>query len=549
MSMNLLQDPLFSVRTGQTTRAASLPETLALLAERGEPLDFPQIRPHQKISWHTTLCQIAAIAMIQVRATDFLTEAEDWRAAIEAVAGTQPWELVENDWTKPAFLQPPITADTNPKKYEYSTASPDELEITVGAKRIDLKDGQDHRPTPERWIYALISHQTTSGYYGPKLYHVSRMNKGMGNRHQFSLAPQAANGAANWHEHIVRDASILANTHQEMSLADILLWTIPWDGEGQLSIEPLLRQPLYIEVARRLRMIQHPDHKLSALTATSKGTRIDLAATRGAVNDPWTLTAPQENGRKAVTVSTAGFDYRQLSNYLDPEVHTLPQLAMVHPTDTGPMTLVARALVRGQGKTEGYHEAVIPFAEKVTELFASPDGQKHLAQAVRIRVDEAGLIARALAHAVLTLMRNGDAQKKGKPSKHEGEIQRKYRAHFHKAVNADFWSMLSDELEADHDRGLQQTYHTAWVVETVRRVTTILRLAEDARLYRASHRYYAIDQARAILWNRTVNNRNLKHHFALPAQETNDEQASEDSDHDDDNDNDPTGDATSNATG
>ena len=330
-----------------------------------------------------------------------------------------------------------------------------------------------------------------------------------------------------------------------MSLKDILLWTIPWDGEHQLSIEPLLRQPLYIEVARRLRMIQDPGHRLSALTATSRVTRIDSAGTLGAVNDPWTLTASQGDGRKAVTVATAGFDYRQLSKYLDPEAHTLPELARVHPSDTGPMTLVARALVRGRGKTQGYHETTIPFAEKTTALLASPEGQKQLAQAVRTRVDEAGLIAQALAHAVLTLMRNGDGRNSRRPSKREGEVQQRFRTQFHRAIDTDFWSMLSDEIEADHDPTLQQAYHTAWVVETVRRATTILRLAEHVPLYRASHRYEAINQARAILWNRTVNNSSLKHHFALPPQDTDEDHASEDADHDDDNDdNDANGHAT-----
>ena len=51
----------------------------------------------------------------------------------------EPWQLVVDDITKPAFMQPPASSAEREKDYKSSVATPDELDMLVTSKNHDLK--------------------------------------------------------------------------------------------------------------------------------------------------------------------------------------------------------------------------------------------------------------------------------------------------------------------------------------------------------------------------------------------------------------------------
>ena len=51
----------------------------------------------------------------------------------------EPWQLVVDDITKPAFMQPPASSKAKEQEYKAAVATPDELDMLVTSKNHDLK--------------------------------------------------------------------------------------------------------------------------------------------------------------------------------------------------------------------------------------------------------------------------------------------------------------------------------------------------------------------------------------------------------------------------
>ena len=182
---NLLSDPLLTVTGG---RAVSLPELFASLAKR-EVREFPFLRPHQRPSWHMFLVQIGALAVWGAGWKELPDDPARWREALrkltDAFPDEEPWQLVVEDWARPAFLQPP-----DPGDLKWSPAdTPDELDLLILSKNHDLKRGTLQQASAEHWVYLLISVQTTVGFFGQKKYGIARMNGGFANRPLLGLVP------------------------------------------------------------------------------------------------------------------------------------------------------------------------------------------------------------------------------------------------------------------------------------------------------------------------------------------------------------------------
>ena len=189
------------------------------------------------------------------------------------------------------------------------------------------------------------------------------MNGGLGCRPAFSITPSTSPGV-----HVRRDIAALMERREELLndhdpfLTDDgvdLLWLKPWDGTKPEALSGRL-DPFYIEICRRIRLCSNPNDGMHAIRATSKAARINSKSLKGITGDPWTPINRKDN--KSLTLSRAGFSYRRTSEYLSTE---WKQPVLLKPTaledsEPGPMMLVARGMVRGQGKTEGYHERIIP---------------------------------------------------------------------------------------------------------------------------------------------------------------------------------------------
>ena len=500
--LNVLETPFITIRTPDGMTEVSLPGLYAALA-RNTVDDLHYLRPHQKHPIHATLCQIGAVAMINAGLTTAPKQAERWEEILSDLTRVefpedQPWYLYTPGITQPAFMQPPASSQKKAAEYRKVLESPDTMDITVGSKRHDVKDGVVRRPRAEHWFYALVTSQAASGFEGNRLYGNSRMNGGLSNRHGFSVTP-----GTRWGIHTVRDMDLLAQRYQSQNVSRHLLWTRAWDGEESetIKLEDLQPMALYVEACKRIRLIAQQGGEIShALRAGAKATRINSKETNGITQDPWMLT---ETG-KAVTVSRNGFGYREISRYLEPERYFLPELATARASDGDTVILVARTMARGQGKTEGYHEQEIPLRELATSMMRTRNGQEDLGAEATERANCVREVSSILRHAVKTYLQGGRSS--GEATSDHQKIIDNYSRQLQKAIEGDFWEKLQDGLESEDPRAARAEWTHRTLVPRARKV---LGLLQATALCPAQTRFMASALSEELFWRRTNTNRRL----------------------------------------
>ena len=451
--LNILNEPLIGYRppAGGIVNA-SLPEVFeALLDDRVE--SFPALRPHQRHAWHAFLVQLGAMAMQRAGLDAPPTGAGEWQRIIRALTldwpDDEPWQLVVDDIAKPAFMQPPATSGE--RDYKSAVATPDELDMLVTSKNHDLKSAVAERTGIDDWIFALITLQTMEGFGGAGNYGISRMNGGLGNRPAFSLALRSQSPGP----HVQRDIKALlelmpaiSDQFPSASGGYGLLWTLPWDGNAAEAL--LLNQlhPLYIEICRRIRLKTDRNGKLSGIRANSKASRISSKEFNGRTGDPWALI--DLKGEKVLTLSSGGFHYKRVTEYLtsgDFEASPLLRPTASEQRSQSPMQLVARAMVRGQGKTEGYYERTIPIGHKLSSamLRRNTAERDDLGVIAKERMDDIGRVQRILSHAIQVFAARGDRDRI--TSEHR-ERARPWLNRLDAIIDANFFDDLQMEFEA-----------------------------------------------------------------------------------------------------
>ena len=500
---NILTEPLIRADIGSgAVEWLSLPQVYAVLMT-DDVTSFPALRPHQRHAWHAFLSQLGVMAMHKADISDPPENADVWRDLLreltaDGCTGDEAWQLVVDEITMPAFMQPPASSPDRAKDYKPDATTPDGLDILVTSKNHDLKMAVGSDSGVDDWIFALVNLQTMAGYEGSGKYGVSRMNGGASSRPAFSLAPSLRVGA-----HIRRDIKVLASGFLDADApsdaAATLLWTRAWDGTETeaLPFAQLKKNPLYIEVCRRIRLRYSDSGNLYAIRATShkKGRRINADALNGRTGDPWT-PVDRKNG-KALTLGAGGFTYKRIVDYLtSAEVWDLPALCKATESErnsSDTMRLVARAMVRGQGKTEGYHERVIPVRKKMQMALmqrgAGDDDE--LGKVASRRIEEAGKVQSVLSYAIQVFAAGGDA---GGVSAEHRRLARPWLNKLDEIVDADFFDALQDELEAD-DAGERKRIHNEWLMNgedgVIDHARHTLRDAQDALPCAAILRYKA----------------------------------------------------------
>ncbi len=394
-------------RHDRETKSGSLFAIFAALA-RGEADSFPALRPHQLEPWHAFCVQIAAMALIRAGEQHDLPGTEEgWRKLLIGLTpdwpGGEAWSLVVDDWSKPALLQPPVVRPTDAGDYKNRLTTPDMLDMLVTSKNHDVKQGRMVHACDEDWLFALVTLQTYDGFLGAGNYGISRMNGGFASRMSFSLRPLGGASAA-----FIRDVRRLIATAAQRADGRTglpLLWLPPWDGTQTLSFATL--DPLYVDICRRVRLERNGED-LVARTAGSKGARVAAAELKGRTGDPW---APiKGDGSASVTPTAAGFGYRQIARLLDRSETSRPLLAeAADDDDREGLGIVATALVRGQGKTEGWHRRAIAISRSIgagrRQTFLDRTGR-----VAKARSDDAGSAKGALRRALFSLMQGGPDQ-------------------------------------------------------------------------------------------------------------------------------------------
>jgi CRISPR system Cascade subunit CasA len=379
----LLDVSVFHV-TGANGEVAclSLPQVLARLSA-GEDLSFTALRPHQRAPWHAFLVQLAYLALELEEDPRAPRVAADWadrlRTLTPGFEDDAPWCLVNADWQRPAFLQPPCSP-TRVADFKRTADSAQDIDVLVTARHHDEKTGKLPLRVEalDELVYALVVLQGWSAFLGAGNYNTMRMNGGFSSRPQFRLAFQRGSGPE-----FLRDVTALLDTRDELSAAvevrnagslvgeqHLLLWLPVWD-EGSLPLASV--HPLCLEVCRRVRLVKEGT-RLLLRRASSNAMRVAAKEQRGVVLDPW-VPIVRGDEAKALTAQSHSLGYRSLQAILfDTARYELPQLA--RPTERErrvnlPGTLIAQVLVSGDGGTDGLLNRELPIPAPVLSRLAS----------------------------------------------------------------------------------------------------------------------------------------------------------------------------------
>ena len=520
--LNLLTEPLIRFDPPGLPRAeASLPEVYAaLLDDRVEA--FPALRPHQRHAWHAFLVQLGAMALHQAGRIEPPPAAGEWRELLRALTphwpNDEPWHLVVDDITQPAFMQPPARAQERAADYKSAVNTPDELDMLVTSKNHDLKAAVVLDAKTDDWLFALVTLQTMEGYGGRYNYGISRMPSGYGNRPAFSFTPSIRPGA-----HVRRDMAALLEYRQaildeyELSNSGLrLLWLEPWDGT---KAEPLLisqLDPFYLEVCRLVRLRFLPGG-LQAIRTGSDDRRIKDA--KGLTGDPWAPVSNTTNARGTppAFLGARKFSYEQVTDGLfSPDWKQPPLLRLTsYDREAGDtLHLVARGMVRGEGGTSGYHERTIPLRPKVMQVFGRPEGPKELEDLARERIADIGKVQSILRNAIAAFAAYGNGSNGSRANPWANKLGEIVDARFFDDLQTEFEQDTREERERTRNRWLHN--NNDGVID---HASNILKAATESLPCPSIYRYKARVRAESIFWGRLRGANGLPAAFDNPDKE------------------------------
>lgn len=440
---NLLDEPLLGIEDADGRREkVTLPGLLARLSH-GTSTALTAVQAHQQHPVHAFLAQLAALALARADETQIAHGEAAWRALLLKAAradgaGAEAFALVVGDLSKPAFLQPPVPEGTlKGLKNEHGRPS-SELDVLITSKNHDVKMDRMEHPSVEHWIFSLLTLQTTQGFLGAGNYGIARMNGGFASRPCVAFAP--AEGAA---PRFLHDVRALLDARQKLAetfggKAQLgLVWCAPWSGATSLGFNQI--DPFFIEICRRVRLSIAADGSIVAYRGSSKVARIDAKESSGNTGDAWTPVARKDG--KALTMPEAGFTYDRVQDLLFGEWE---HGAAGKPDAKGGDRLwVGQVLVRGQGKTGGYHERWVPVPGKVRLSFAQPKVRQRLGERAKAWVQlAADMRLKILKPALLTLLQ-------GAPEKLKFDDDRanSYLRRLDAAIDEEFFSLLFEHAE------------------------------------------------------------------------------------------------------
>ncbi len=501
LAHNLLSEPMIGVRLngGRRRQCMSLPAVLAALV-RDDIADFPALRPHQRHPWHAFLVQLAALALHRAGVADPPTDEEAWTSLLRALTADwpddAPWCLIAPP-NLPAFMQPPVP-DGSLAAFKSIAAAPDALDMLVTSKNHDMKAEVMTAARPEDWAFALISLQTMEGFMGAGNYGISRMNGGFASRPAVGVLPTMLPGAR-----LLRDLRVLlANRARILRDNDLkpeggfgLVWLAPWDGQAQIRFNEL--DPFYIEICRRVHLLVHRAG-LIARMAGSKKARIAASELKGLTGDPWVpIEVTDGAGKpwsepKALTITGDGFSYQKMTELLLRNRYRRPiaqEISQLDP-DQG-LAIAACGLARGQGKTDGYHERIVPVSKRVVKMMRVGDTDKLAAWATE-RVEEAGVLrGKVLRPALFALIQDGPEQVNFRATETSVRADR-FLDRLDKAIDATFFDDLWAEAEqADAGEEARVAVRHAWHSRIAGIAYDLLIEAADAVPHASMRRYRA----------------------------------------------------------
>lgn len=481
-SLNLLDEGLIRMRVGKELRSCSLPEVLEALGKE-DVESFPGLRPHQHHAWHAFLVQLAAMAQHRAGKEGPLS-AKQWKTLLLSLSDgvAEAWCLVVEDLKKPAFLQPPVPEGTL-KAFKNEAAGPDEIDILVTAKNHDLKSLRMNRAGADHWTFALLTLQTMEGFSGRMNYGIARMNGGFSSRPCVAYAP-----SPDWSPRFRRDLRVLGDAREmavdaggtQASSGTALLWLAPWDGKKSGAFAAC--DPFVIEICRRVRL-RGTSEALTCHFVGSAAPRLDAGERQGLTGDPWSPVDRKSDPPKSLTVSAEGFTYRLLQRIL---LSGEFEAGIAGRPEPGDSWLIAQALIRGQGKTDGYFERNLPIPPKARSLLRNVDATKALGAMSKLRIGRtADAKNKVLKPAILNALQGEPDELKFDDSRPEALLQT-----FDRKIDELFFPALWEDAEAP-----EEDANRSWEVLLMKIARNVLEEALARLPLPESRRYRAISAA------------------------------------------------------
>lgn len=436
---NLLDEPLLGVADQRGAHdKVTLPGLLARWS-RDDLLEMTALQAHQQHAWHAFTVQLAALSLARAELAKPPTEEASWRELLVACAaadgaGPEAFALIVGDLSKPAFMQPPVPEGTLKALKNVHSAPTGELDVLITAKNHDVKAESFSAPSPENWAIALVALQTTQGFLGAGNYGIARMNGG------FSSRPCVAYGAGlETAARFQRDVRRILEARESLRGRGFsvrrrlgLVWCDPWDGTRALGIDEL--DPFFIEICRRVRLSLDGSSSLFAHRGSSKVARIASADLAGNTGDAWTPVA--QDGR-ALTMPEAGFSYDRVQSLMFGAEWTHGAAGEARGADSDTFWL-GRVLVRGQGKTGGYHERWVPIPAAARKALFDDGARSALGKRAKYWVERAAATRlKVLKPAVLAFLQGGPDKVKYDDPRAEPVMRR-----FDEAVDRVFFPLL-----------------------------------------------------------------------------------------------------------
>lgn len=514
--MNLLADKVITVRTREHIACLGLSALFAALV-RDEVDTLPALRPHQRYPLHCFLAQVGAMAMLAADERALPRDESRWQELLRRLTpefpGDEPWTLIVDKLSKPAFLQPPVPEGIW-EVLKDAEVTPDALDMLVTSKNHDLKAARLESAAPEHWLFALITLQTWEGFLGRGNYGISRMNGGFASRPFIGAAP----ATGGWGAHVACDILKLVNHRAEIIERDTLhateggcclLWLEAWDG--QTSYDPRQLDPYYVEICRRVRLRYESD-RIVARRGSSSAARIEQPKGKYQgrdftlpTGDPWTPI--EKDSGKPLTLDGSGFHYRRVVNLLDAEKFNPAPLQLLFDTDEkGGAEIVFAAVVRGQGETQGYHERRVHVPERLRPAFMRRSSSVDMARVARDRVDDvAKAVSKALRPALFVLYQATPEKIDFKDPKAKGKADI-FIAQFESAVDEDFFEHLFEEVAEPIGSEAAIVCRKRWIESCIwSRARDVLAAAEAGSPLSGVRRYRARAAAKGLLDGAIVN--------------------------------------------
>ncbi|MDD2202420.1 MAG: type I-E CRISPR-associated protein Cse1/CasA [Firmicutes bacterium] len=501
--MNLLTDPLLRVRTEQDLEYLNLPALLARLG-KNEVSHLVGIQRHQHDPFHVFLCYLAGAVLARDGSSNPVQSEDFWREGLLRLAGNagyEAWQLVSDDDSRPAFMQPPLPGDKRKPTSRMNT--PDELDLLLTAKNHDVKQKRADFAQADTWLYSLISLQTMSGYYGSGNHGISRMNGGYGNRPIVELINDRMPGWR-WIHAVARLLEHRKHVLKEPFGYDpeglVLVWLEPWDGDTSLELAKL--DPFYIEICRLIRLRGEGGVEY-AESYTSRKPRIAAKELNGVVGDPWLpvelkgIDGGKKAGVKALTFPPSGITAEHMRRLIFEDELQLSVLQKPQPNWKGDLWLSASVLVRGQGITDGFYEWEVQIPEQKTLSVFGRSAQRD--ELERLSRDAIGYVAtmqnRVLKPAVFAYVL-GAPQKLDLDDAFGNSAWMRASRRFESGWSQEYFPWLFSVPEPFDDQ--EELRH--WVEILRKHALTVLEEVEDGMANHSGRQYRILTEVRNRFW-------------------------------------------------